>query len=206
FTLMLLAVATLFIPTRAIASVPLLKIGLLAGALALLAAAWLMFMPAKQAALAAKVRSLRVKKLRSMLDAFTAFQQRRDVLAKGLGLSFIQQANVVFFYYLLAWGLELPIPLSSFCLIAPLAIFLMLLPISINAIGLRENIFVFFFAAFGVSTAEAVAFAWLVYGLAIVQALLGGLIYALSNAQTIPSAVASQLRLDTAPSEEHQLR
>ena len=207
FALMLFAIAALFIPNRLVASLPLLKIGLVAGALGMLLAAWLMFMPSKGAAvLVAKTRSLKVKKLRNMLDAFMAFQQRRDVLVKAIGLSLVQQASVIFFYYLLAWALQLPVPLLSFFLIAPLAILLMLLPISINAIGLRENIFVFFFATFGVSTPEAVAFAWLLYGLALLQGLLGGVIYALGNAHTIPPGKTSQLSLDTVPSGEHQLR
>ena len=55
----------------------------------------------------------------------------------------------------------------------------MMLPISINGIGLRESVFVFFFSAFGVVKYQAIAFAWLAYGLVILQGLLGGIVYAL---------------------------
>jgi hypothetical protein len=75
--------------------------------------------------------------------------------------------------------MELPIPLVSFFLIIPLVTLLMMLPVSINAIGIRENAFIFFFATFGIFSPEAVAFAWIAYGLVLVQGVLGGIVYAL---------------------------
>ena len=54
-----------------------------------------------------------------------------------------------------------------FFLIVPLALFVMMLPVSINAIGVRENVFAFFFAAFCVASATSVAVAWLDYGLVL---------------------------------------
>jgi hypothetical protein len=60
----------------------------------------------------------------------------------------------------------------------PLALFVMMVPVSINAIGVRENVWAFFFAAFGVAAATGVALAWLDYGLVLLQALVGGVVYA----------------------------
>ena len=76
-------------------------------------------------------------------------------------------------------ALEFPIPFNHFFLIIPLSIFIMMLPISINGIGIRESIFAFFFLSYGVSKPEAVAFAWLVYGITILQGVVGGIVYAL---------------------------
>ena len=82
-------------------------------------------------------------------------------------------------YYIIANVLDFPIPLSAFFWIVPLALFIMMVPVSINAIGLRESAFVFFFATFGVAKPEAVAFAWLAYGMVVLQGLLGGIVYVL---------------------------
>ena len=80
--------------------------------------------------------------------------------------------------YFLARALHVPIPLPYFFLIVPLALFVMMVPVSINAIGVRENIWAFFFVTFGVPAAAGVAVAWLDYGLVILQALVGGAVYA----------------------------
>lgn len=103
---------------------------------------------------------------------------RGGVLAQGFGWSLLLQTSVVLGGWCLARALHVPIPLPYFFLIVPLALFVMMLPVSINAIGVRENVWAFFFAAFGVPAALGVAVAWLSYGLVLVQALAGGLVYA----------------------------
>ncbi|MFL6233817.1 MAG: lysylphosphatidylglycerol synthase transmembrane domain-containing protein [Thermoanaerobaculia bacterium] len=105
-------------------------------------------------------------------------QWRWDVLARASGWSLLLQTSVVLSFWCLARALHVPIPLPYFFLIVPLALFVMMLPVSINAIGVRENVWAFFFAAFGVPAALGVAVAWLSYGIVLVQALAGGAIYA----------------------------
>ena len=55
----------------------------------------------------------------------------------------------------------------------------MMLPASINGIGMREGIFIFAFASFGITKPEAIAFAWIVYGLILLTGLSGGVVHAL---------------------------
>lgn len=100
-----------------------------------------------------------------------------SVLARAFGWSLFLQTLVVLNAWFLARALHVPIPLASFFLIVPLALFVMMLPVSVNAIGVRENVWAFFFAAFGVSAATGVALAWLDYGLVLLQALAGGIVY-----------------------------
>ena len=50
----------------------------------------------------------------------------------------------------------------------------MMLPISINGIGVREGIFVFLLGQWGVDPAQALALAWLEYGIILLFGLLGG--------------------------------
>jgi glycosyltransferase 2 family protein len=106
------------------------------------------------------------------------FQDKGSVLVRAFGWSLLLQTSVMLSSWCLARALHVPIPLPYFFLIVPLALFVMMLPVSINAIGVRENVWAFFFAAFGVSAALGVAVAWLSYGLVLLQALAGGAVYA----------------------------
>ena len=42
-----------------------------------------------------------------------------------------------------------------------------------------KQVFVFLFSLYGVGSVEALAFAWMAYGLALSQGLLGGVVFAL---------------------------
>ncbi len=55
----------------------------------------------------------------------------------------------------------------------------MMLPISVNGIGLRENTFFFFLGIFGIIKSNAIAFAWIEFSFILIQGIIGGLIYAL---------------------------
>lgn len=118
--------------------------------------------------------------LTQVLEAFRAFGQRQALL-KALGWSMVVQVSVIVHYYLIEKALGISVPFSTFFLIVPLATLIMMLPISINAIGLRENAFVFLLGTYGygIGRSEAIAFAWLAYGIVIIQGLIGGVIYAL---------------------------
>jgi uncharacterized membrane protein YbhN (UPF0104 family) len=125
-------------------------------------------------------------KWKKLAEAVFAFQGKGLVLAKAFAYSLALQTLVVLNGWLLAKALHVPIPLPYFFLIVPLAVFIMMVPVSINAIGVRENVWAFFFAAFGVAASKAVAVAWLDYGLVLLQAITGGIVY-LSRAKVSPS-------------------
>lgn len=120
-------------------------------------------------------------RFRKVSDALFAFQGKGAVLAKAFGYSLILQTLVVLNGWLLSKALHVPISLPYFFLIVPLAVFVMMIPVSINAIGVRESVWAFSFAAFGVASATAVAVAWLDYALVLIQALVGGAIHAGSH-------------------------
>jgi len=73
--------------------------------------------------------------------------------------------------------MDLPVPTVAFLLIVPLATFVMMIPVTINGIGLRENVLALFLAVYGVGNSEAVAFAWLLYLGGLIQGVLGGVVY-----------------------------
>jgi uncharacterized membrane protein YbhN (UPF0104 family) len=156
--LMLFAVLGVLASGRLTARLPSLLAWVTGGAVVLGLAAGLLFLPR-----AGPVRRL---------------DFHRDVLARAFGWSLLLQTSVVLSGWCLARALHVPIPLPYFFLIVPLVLFVTMLPVSINGIGLRESAWAFFFAAFGVPAALGVAVAWLSYGLVLLQALAGGVVYA----------------------------
>lgn len=112
-------------------------------------------------------------------EACSDFKNDKPVLFRGMFLSFLLQANVVFYYYLISVALGLNVPFYVFFLVIPLTIFIMMIPISMNGIGLRENALFFFLSFYGVLKPEAIAFAWIEYGMLLVLGIFGGIIYTL---------------------------
>jgi uncharacterized protein (TIRG00374 family) len=114
-----------------------------------------------------------------LLHALQVYRGRRRALALSLLLSTLLQANVVLYYILISSALDLTVPEIHFFLIVPLVLFITMLPISINGIGLRENALAVMLSSYGVTTADAVAFAWLVYLGGLLLGLVGALVYAI---------------------------
>ena len=119
------------------------------------------------------------KVIEQIKNVFLSFRDRKDTLLIGFILSMLLQTNVIIHYYLIAKSLDFSISLMNFFVIIPLALFVMMIPISVNAIGVRENIFVFFFTPFGITESEAIAFAWLAYGIIVFHGVIGGVVFAI---------------------------
>ncbi|MEE9430497.1 MAG: lysylphosphatidylglycerol synthase transmembrane domain-containing protein [Melioribacteraceae bacterium] len=124
-----------------------------------------------------------VKKIGGLLhklgSAFAQFSTKKEALVKAIFLSVLLQANVVFYYFLISQALNFNIDIINFFLIVPLTIFIMMIPISINGIGLRENTLFFFLSFYGVAKSQAITFAWLEYGMLLILGIIGGIVYAL---------------------------
>lgn len=195
--LMLFALAGILVSGRLTERVPALYAWVIGGAAALALVASLLFLPSARAAVLLERLARRLPGRWHGLaarasTAFLAFQGRGSVLARALGWSFVLQICVVLNGWLLAKALHVPISLPYFFLIVPLAVFVMMVPVSINAIGVREGVLAFFFAAFGVASATAVAVAWLDYGLILLQALVGGAVYAWGRRPVRPALPAEE--------------
>ncbi len=162
--------------------IPLLPLWVGVGAAGIGMTVWMVFFPPRVPLLRELVSKLPVpigRSMRKFVGAFGAYRGKGMALAKAFGLSILLQANVVLFFIVVARTLGLAIPVHSFFLIVPLSLFVMMLPISINGIGLRENILALFLATYGVATSAAVAYAWLIYLASLIWGLFGGLVYAL---------------------------
>ena len=117
--------------------------------------------------------------------SFQAYRHARSAVLGALILSVLLQINVVACFILIARSIGIEVPVESMFLIIPVALFIMMLPISINAIGVRETVFVFLFSLYGIENFQALAFAWLAYGLTLSQGILGGIVFALRKERRV---------------------
>jgi glycosyltransferase 2 family protein len=182
--LLLFAVIAILFSPRVLPEIPLLPMWIALGAGCLFSLLLLIFLPGARLfrPLASIVERLPrpIGDVVNMLSgSLVGFRGQPGLMLRSLGLSFLLQLNVVFFYVLIGTALGLSVPLLAYFIFVPLATIVMMLPVSINAIGLREAVFVVLLGAFGVSMAEALAFAWLEYGLFLFYGLVGGVLYAL---------------------------
>lgn len=105
------------------------------------------------------------------------FQSDRSTLAKALALSFLVHINTIVAYYLVGSAVGIHLDFSIYVAIIPPALVVMMLPVSINGIGLREGTFSVLLGLFGVSLATSLALSWTYYGLILLHGILGGIVY-----------------------------
>ncbi len=117
------------------------------------------------------------KFVKKFSDAFVSFRGKNKELAFSIALSLLLQINVIFHYYLIAEALGLNVPFIKFWVIIPIALFVQMIPVSINGIGIRENLYVFFLGLYGASAASAIAFSWIAYAMILLLGLFGGVLY-----------------------------
>ena len=117
------------------------------------------------------------KIVKKFSDAFVNFRGKNKELAISIALSLLLQINVIFHYYLISEALGLDVPFIKFWVIIPIALFVQMIPVSINGIGIRENLYVFFLGLYGASVASSIAFSWIAYGMILLLGLFGGILY-----------------------------
>ena len=102
----------------------------------------------------------------------------RDLIIAFLA-SLMLQINVILFYYFIGVSLDLGVSFLYFAIIVPVALVVLLVPFSINGIGIREGIFVYLLTGLGVENKDAIALSWISFGLMLTQGIIGGIIFAL---------------------------
>jgi len=112
-------------------------------------------------------------------EAIGVFRGRTSVLAYGLSLSTLLQFNVIVFYLLIGRSLGVDLSVLDYMLVIPIASIVLLLPFTINGVGLREGVFTLLFGLYGISAGQSVAFAWVAFAMFAVFGSIGGVVYAL---------------------------
>ncbi|MCJ7534341.1 MAG: flippase-like domain-containing protein, partial [Anaerolineales bacterium] len=91
-------------------------------------------------------------KLDEAYQSFNTLRTEPRVLTIAMLASLVLQINVILFYYFIGVSLDLGVSFLYFAMIVPVALVVLLVPFSINGIGIREGIFVYLLTGIGVPT------------------------------------------------------
>ncbi|UCE19133.1 MAG: flippase-like domain-containing protein [Gemmatimonadota bacterium] len=116
----------------------------------------------------------RIKKLHGCLKLY---RDSKNALGGVFFVSIVYQLMNAVFVYCVSLTLGLGVKFYYFLLFVPLIGLVGFIPISINAVGLREGGYVFLLARIERSSAEALSLALLVYAITLAVSLIGGFFF-----------------------------
>ncbi|MFA5411252.1 MAG: lysylphosphatidylglycerol synthase transmembrane domain-containing protein [Candidatus Omnitrophota bacterium] len=108
------------------------------------------------------------------------FRHQKKVIVNNLVMSLLIQALSPLSFYFVALSLGVKINIVYFFIFLPIIGAIILLPISIGGLGLRDASTIFFFAKAGVSKDLSFAMSLLSFSFVIICGALGGLVYVLT--------------------------
>lgn len=117
------------------------------------------------------------KKLISMHRAFLSFRQYPVVMVKSFCYSLVLQFIRVVTIYITALAFQIDADLVKFFIVVPLTVIIIMIPISIGGLGVREGSFISLFALVGIGVNESFAISGTNSIMVTLIGLIGGLFY-----------------------------
>lgn len=123
---------------------------------------------------------------RQQLQTLWDLLRAPKLFAETTFMSILVQVAAILLLWCLGIGLGLDVPITYYCVLVPMVSLLMLLPISLNGMGVREGGTVLFLLPLGVdeSASLSLAFLWFTTGVAV--SLMGGVVYLCGFASGTP--------------------
>lgn len=119
------------------------------------------------------------RRLRKLYHGLKLYRDSKAALMGVFFMSVIYQLLNAVFVYCVNLTLGLGVKFYYFLLFIPLIGLVGFIPVSINAVGLREGGYVFLFTRIEKSSAEALSLALLVYAITLTVSLIGGVLFVL---------------------------
>ena len=117
--------------------------------------------------------------LHRFLDSLAGYHADRALLARVFGISLLFQMLAIVIIFCISQAMAWTVPFIYFCIFVPLITLGEALPISIFGIGVRDSLYVSFFAQGGASREQSLALALVYVLITIVYSLLGGVLFLL---------------------------
>lgn len=121
---------------------------------------------------------------RQFISQLLPYQARPSLMTHALIWSLLIQVGNAVSVSLIARGLGVVLPMSVWCVVVPMVMLAMVVPISINGVGVREGGMAMLLAPHAVPSEQAVAIALLWFLATIVSGLIGGLLFLLDRRPT----------------------
>lgn len=114
-------------------------------------------------------------KVKRFLQAIQEFKKSKSIVLNLFVFSLFYQLADIFVAFLFSRLIKMDVAFVYFLVFIPLVYIVTMLPITINGLGLRENLLVFLLALVGVGSSSAVLLSLLIYLDRLVRGLVGGL-------------------------------
>lgn len=111
-------------------------------------------------------------------DVVLVYKEKKREFLKALFWAFLLQVNVILHYFLVGKALHLNISFIDYFIFIPIILIILIIPVTISGLGLREGIYIEIFKFYLIPAALAFSFpliADVVFGLII--GIIGGIIY-----------------------------
>lgn len=128
------------------------------------------------------------KTLTSFYTTFHNYSKNKKALLTCFAVSFLYQIVGILTIYLIGLAINIEIAFVYYLIFIPLIWIIMMAPISISGIGVREGAFAYFFSMVGVDTEKALLLSLLFFSHSILAGVLGGLLN-IKNSFTISDGV-----------------
>jgi len=113
-------------------------------------------------------------------DVVLVYKEKKREFLKALFWAFLLQVNVILHYFLVGKALHLNISFIDYFIFIPIILIILIIPVTISGLGLREGIYIEIFKFYLIPAALAFSFpliADVAFGLII--GIIGGIIYVL---------------------------
>ena len=120
-------------------------------------------------------------RIRQFLAQLLPYQVRPSLMGKAVAWSLIVQVGASVSVALMARGIGVTLGLGIWFSVVPLIALAIVLPISINGVGIREGGMVFLLSRWGIAEEQAVAIGLLWFFATIVTGLIGGFLFLLDR-------------------------
>lgn len=112
-----------------------------------------------------------------VFNALQVYRHNYTALLQGFVLSLLVVVLTAVTEWMISLALGLDVSLFYFMLFNPLIAFVLLVPLSINGLGLKELSFVFFLGLVGVPAAAALSISLVFHAIIVISSLPGGLVW-----------------------------
>jgi len=127
-----------------------------------------------------------IKVINNLFESFQRYPL--PALGRAYLVSILFNLTLILMYAFIGMSLEAPVTLAQYAVIVPITSLLLLIPLSIAGLGIREASFQEFYGPLGVSPEVAVAMSLLVHIIGnICTGLVGGVIYLLRSTRNVVS-------------------
>ena len=124
------------------------------------------------------------KRFNQVLDHLSEFKRLRSLLLKVILVALIVQSLRILTHMVVADALNIelqPFNVFHFFIFIPLLGLIMILPISINGLGVREGTGILLFTQIGLSSEQALLMEFITYFVMVVVSMIGGIFFITRN-------------------------